>query len=364
MATVDVDWKRIKQTHQKMGEWPGLLLFQPDRPVTSDELDEITIDDDAEEPPNGGWFETPKGWMLFYEADSRELETWLQVVIDRLTAANRDGKITAPTAAALPKWAQNVNAVRRAANFCFNQPISGRTEPLLDWVTNTAINWLAEPPRRIRSEISLRFEFWASPAIARQTWLSEINRRHPVAASSLDDTNEESRFTSATSWEPVLSLTSERAPEKPWQDCIEDLRTQLCSAPLDFLSLAYLGDSHHKMDNHYSSRRWFSRPDCWADYLHDAHGIQIITTSHLEKTNDLTNWHTTKLGPNHYLVQAKDLEPWLRDPSDIPPEALHTARTDFGQAILRPDAAEQLGLNKKLPRPEIPTPRARFPFRR
>lgn len=63
--------------------------------------------------------------------------------------------------------------------------------------------------------------------------------------------------------------------------------------------------------------------------------------------------YTTKLAPNHHLVQAKDLEPWLRIPDSTPPETLQNARNDFGQAILRPDVAEQLGLKQKLPRPEL-----------
>lgn len=84
------------------------------------------------------------------------------------------------------------------------------------------------------------------------------------------------------------------------------------------------------------------------EYVPDAHGFQILTDAHLSHARDLSAWTITPLGHGRHLVEAPDLEPWLRplkamkeginlDPTLIVPddkEVLAQARHDFGDMIL------------------------------
>lgn len=73
-----------------------------------------------------------------------------------------------------------------------------------------------------------------------------------------------------------------------------------------------------------------------AQYIPDAHGLQILTDAHLTHANDLSDWIIEPLGAGKHLVQAKDLEPWYAtiDPN---PAILAKARADFGGMLLTPE---------------------------
>jgi hypothetical protein len=69
------------------------------------------------------------------------------------------------------------------------------------------------------------------------------------------------------------------------------------------------------------------------DYVPDAHGLQVLTDSHLRKARDLSRWNITDLGHGRHLVEAPDLEPWYSHP--VPDEGvLEQARHDFGEMLL------------------------------
>ncbi|MGI8590385.1 MAG: hypothetical protein ACR2M5_05260, partial [Nakamurella sp.] len=79
----------------------------------------------------------------------------------------------------------------------------------------------------------------------------------------------------------------------------------------------------------------------WNRYVPDAHAVQLLTTAHLEHAADLSDWNITEVAPDRYLVQARDLTPWI-DPTGyqnwldrrLPvPEVLVKARADFGGMI-------------------------------
>ncbi len=71
-------------------------------------------------------------------------------------------------------------------------------------------------------------------------------------------------------------------------------------------------------------------------YIPDAHGLQILTDSHLAHAYDLSDWIIEPLGAGKHLVQAKDLTPWYAT-IDPAPETLAKARADFGGMILTPE---------------------------
>lgn len=87
---------------------------------------------------------------------------------------------------------------------------------------------------------------------------------------------------------------------------------------------------------------WMLNRHLWSSRVHDANGIQLLTTDHLNNAHDLSGWDVSEVAPDRYLVQAKDLSPWYacdtpeeiwqeRFPSD---EVLDQARSDLGEMIL------------------------------
>jgi hypothetical protein len=95
---------------------------------------------------------------------------------------------------------------------------------------------------------------------------------------------------------------------------------------------------------HYPERQgghWERVRHLWNRYVPDAHAVQLLTTAHLEHASDLSDWNITEVAPDRYLVQARDLTPWI-DPANyqnmldrrLPaPEVLVKARADFGGMI-------------------------------
>ena len=73
-----------------------------------------------------------------------------------------------------------------------------------------------------------------------------------------------------------------------------------------------------------------------AQYIPDAHGLQLLTDAHPAHANDLSDWMIEPLGVGKHLVQAKDLAPWYAT-IDPDPDTLAKARADFGGMILTPE---------------------------
>jgi hypothetical protein len=75
----------------------------------------------------------------------------------------------------------------------------------------------------------------------------------------------------------------------------------------------------------------------WDRYVPDAHGVQLLTEEHLAKVGSLDDWDvrllSRDLGPDRYLVRAKDLGAWY---SGARPDAevLTSARMDFAGLLL------------------------------
>ena len=72
-----------------------------------------------------------------------------------------------------------------------------------------------------------------------------------------------------------------------------------------------------------------------ADYVHDAHVSQVMTSAQLARTHDLdaSRWSVQQVDADRHLVTATDPAPWLEGPSD---DVISQARSDFGEAILTP----------------------------
>lgn len=80
----------------------------------------------------------------------------------------------------------------------------------------------------------------------------------------------------------------------------------------------------------------------WNRYLPDVHGIQVLTSAHLEGVGDLSGWTVQTIGPGRHLVEARDLEPWFA--GDEPdPRALTEAREVFAGVLFTPEVVNAPG---------------------
>jgi hypothetical protein len=128
----------------------------------------------------------------------------------------------------------------------------------------------------------------------------------------------------------------------PWRDQIVALRDAIIAIPelanLAFIRLGVTTSAYWNVDV-VQPLDGLSRSDVThgkhllADYALDAHGIQVLTDSHLAKAHDLSSWNITDLGHGRHLVEAPDLAAWYRHhlPSH---SAVRKAREDFGAMIL------------------------------
>jgi hypothetical protein len=73
----------------------------------------------------------------------------------------------------------------------------------------------------------------------------------------------------------------------------------------------------------------------------DAHAIQLLTTKHLERANNLDAWTVSEVAPDRYLVTAPDIEPWLAGPTPDR-NTLIQARRDFGAMIATAERIKEL----------------------
>lgn len=77
-----------------------------------------------------------------------------------------------------------------------------------------------------------------------------------------------------------------------------------------------------------------------ASMVPDAHGIQVLTKTHLDRAANLDGWTVTTLGHDRYLVEAPDLDAWYAGPA--PDRVVRDrARTDFGEMIMTPELIEE-----------------------
>jgi hypothetical protein len=100
----------------------------------------------------------------------------------------------------------------------------------------------------------------------------------------------------------------------------------------------------------------------WSSRVHDAQGIQLLTSAHLDQAHDLSGWDVEEVAADRWLVSARDLQPWYDLPdyqtwrsdlrasgagtaADWVPAHLASARRDFGDMILTAEiaAAHPLG---------------------
>ncbi len=93
---------------------------------------------------------------------------------------------------------------------------------------------------------------------------------------------------------------------------------------------------------------WNLNRHLWSSFVPDAFGIQLLTSEHLRRANDLTDWTVEEVAPDRWIVRSRDLAAWFRVPGGsalrhgrFPDQQVRAkARQDFGEMILTRAAAK------------------------
>ena len=350
-----------------MGDEQVLLLWKAKPAPSVEALDAVTPPDDGSSPANGGWFATPQGPMLLLEGLPGELDAWIEILADNLAAAGFDGTLSAGRSVREPKWAEELGpGPRFSANVGFLVDPALRTPRgirgwqarpgTLELALDQSINWLARHGGQIQSDIDAQVSFWSAPAAARQILLSQLTG--PRGRGTADSYQQERReIRQVDVCEPSRASYTSTSTNIPWHDTADELRGMLLAmdhkhvaiAAISHLDWASLMGVVTPASSYYDMFTYDRHPEVWNEYSLDPCGIQILTSAHLAKAHDLSAWNTTKLDHDHYLVQARDLEPWYATPmrwdSALPEDLITQARTDFGQIVLTHAIAAETGLN-------------------
>ena len=94
---------------------------------------------------------------------------------------------------------------------------------------------------------------------------------------------------------------------------------------------------------------WVLNRGLWASLVDDVHGIQLLTSEHLERATDLSGWKVTRVADDRWLVCAPDLRDWYEMPDQIAwaqgqfpsPDVVAQARRDFGAMIASEEELQQ-----------------------
>lgn len=275
-----------------------------------------------------------------------------------------EGSLDGGSSASSPRWAIYANSYPAlSANFGFiaapnwtHDTWSGHSEDLQQFI-DLGIGWIAALGDPLQTLIDTTAAFWTSPEATARLVKAEVLLRHAAYAYSYHEADQQRRRLSLDL--PNQGSITTHSEQLAWQSTVTELRDILLAAPLDRLAQAHIAHldwsglllgASHAGDEFYHNLAYGGHPEVWAYFTLDPNGIQILRDTHLERASDLSDWETTRLGPHHYLVQARDLEPWygaLRRRKDpLAPDVINKARADFGDIVLTRATAEALGLDK------------------
>ena len=72
-------------------------------------------------------------------------------------------------------------------------------------------------------------------------------------------------------------------------------------------------------------------------------GIQLLTGTHLARAHDLSDWEVTRVSPDRFLVEARDLAPWFTGVR-TDPDVYDKAARDFGRMLVTPETAAEFDI--------------------
>ncbi len=364
-----MNWRQVQATHRALGG-EGTLILQlvPEGPVSVGVLHGAIGDAPfpvGEGPADGSWIEAPKGWLLVVQADPGPLlQRWIGQLAANLTAEGVSGSLTGARGVGRVAWAKELqDKTPTLSGMLAYQPLPSATMYGFGWGADPAV---------LEAVLDHTLAWALADADLARVWMNGVNipvepsaarplfRRAVEASCSLSGYSRAKyrvrfeRFRSPA----AVSLSQYGYSTRNWQELVEDLRQQVLTAPRDRLVLARV-DAYDWSDILLAFRDRTAHdghslnlyPDLWGEWSPDPCGIQILTSAHLAKAHDLSDWTITGLGDDRHLVEARNLADWYaQPPSRIyyrDPGFMAKPRADFGDMILTRQRAADLGLTTR-----------------
>lgn len=366
---MEIDWAAVRRARKDMGDEQCLLLLKTRKRYHGAVLDDAVPPDDGDGPANGGWFETPQGWMLFIEGLGSEVDPWIERLAAGLEAAGVAGVIGGGRTVGPPAWERHLRfAPALVLNFGFAPYAHQQGSEGPGWETHTltqaatlGTDWLVADGGNLRATVDLQASFFCDVDTAVRILTSEVGAHHrPGLADSFHDSHQEIR---TCDLQPhCRGSLATRSAGYDWQKSVDDLKVALLALPKQRLSMAMISHldwtgylrAQPPGSEHYCASTFAYYPERWSEFTLDPCGIQILTDRHLAKAHSLDAWRTTKLDETHYLVEARELAAWYATPlammDPVPAEVLDPARADFGDLVITHERAHELGIDRKPPR--------------
>jgi len=359
---IEVDLRSLKR-FKFLDAWPFLVRAEyPDRPPSLEDVQEVSADicwrlakDDISQVRAEQWVMTPDGWsgmlvnapatddaMAFLE---RFAQTW---------GSRAEGKIVGG-----PRERYGPHSMEPALCALVSYTVTG----LEDIDSNhRPMPWLV--PEKLTRHLTAQAVAWAYQQGADYYLLRIL--REPWWVHVTDEGIEDAFADAVLHWnwaeikagnenpyrarEVKFAPNNEGAyqisdPSLEWAERVEIARRVLTWVPRDtavgFLRYSTRGGPSwdHEWPYVKESAIRYNRP-LLHSFVPDAHGVQLLTSAHLDRAHDMSAWTITELPGDRHLVEAPDLEPWYSTP-EPDPVILAAARADFGEMILTYDLLEQ-----------------------
>ena len=284
-----------------------------------------------------------------------EVDAWFDAFANTLAAAGLAGTITAAPQRHLPQWLSGAEPLGPQLNafVAFTRPDPGS---LNNWESRRRWNVPGETTSRIVSRGVKWAAFEGADVYLRRNLFQIRTRTLDVTAPLADGLVKTGmagawyvhpkarRTTSIDYWFDGSGNYSLIDDSVPWSQRLDRLRAAVveCAEDADLAFIRYAGAYGGDWDNvdtagpklpgvqPYHLR--YNR-QLLAEFVPDAHGIQVLSDRHLAHAADLDNWRIEPLTEERYLVSAVDLDAWYA-PGGPQPVTLKRARADFGHMIL------------------------------
>ncbi|MBM6400502.1 hypothetical protein [Phycicoccus sonneratiae] len=340
-----------------------LIALRGAGPIELSMLD-AALPDEPDAPHNGGWFAGSRSYLLLAEGTPEQVDPWLDRVVQSLADAGVRGTLGGAGGVAPPMWTRE--AFQRAPTFFaligFRPgpgagPYDGWTpdEDARALAVDLACDWVDVAGATLVVHADLRAALPADRATVANVMAGDV-RRHG-SASATGYLKDEMVVRMASFQSPAaLSLMHQTLGE--WRPFVDQARDTFRTMSLDEVTIGMTSSQSWgllmqppaRSDSPFNGRAYQYHPERWHEFLLDPSGIQLLTNQHLEKANDLSAWSTQRVDDGHVLVEARDLGAWyepIAAGEPIPDALLSAARNDFGEMILTPARAQELGLAAK-----------------
>jgi hypothetical protein len=269
------------------------------------------------------------------------LARWLDAFSGSLQSQGYSGRIGAAPSVMPPQWWRHGQEPRATAFVALDHPLTDRVAART-WCRQ-ATDWAAVTGGYTHLQAGPILQHDPGPDAAEHLAAALCTNGSAILANFEPSAPRAQRV-----WGQSDGLAVHQAydPAQPWAVLVDSAREAVVNAAertlLAFVAMTPLwayGWEHRGRDlpdlPTVPAYRLRQNSPVWGRRVPDAHGIQLLTSAHLDQANDLSAWSIVAVARDRFLVQARDLDAWFT--TGAPSAAIvEQARADFGRLIISP----------------------------